>query len=109
MFVIMLIWDFFSWIEDLIRRLENDSILGIERFGSNDMKLNEDKCHFLLSGHKHEVMFAKIGHWKIWESCARKLLRIIIDRNLKFDEYILTQCKKVVRKLKVWVWRVEEH
>ena len=23
------------------------------------MKLNQDKCRFLLSGHKHEVMFAK--------------------------------------------------
>ena len=81
-----------SSLEDLIRRLEHDSILAIEWFESNYMKLNEDKCHFLLSGHKHEVMFAKIGHSKIWE--------IIIDRNLKFDEYILTQCKKAGRKIK---------
>ena len=64
------------------------------------MKLNQDKCHFLLSGHKHEVMFAKIGHSKIWENCTQKLLGIIIDRNLKFDEYILTQCKKAGRKIK---------
>ena len=33
-------------------------------------------------------MFAKIGHSKIWESCAQKL------------EYILTQCKKAGRKTK---------
>ena len=45
-------------------------------------------------------MFAKIRHSKIWESCAQKLLGIIIDRNLKFDEYILTQCKKTGRKIK---------
>ena len=64
------------------------------------MKLNQDKCHFLLSGHKHEVMSAKIGHSKIWENCTQKLLGIIIDRNLKLDEYILTQCKKVGRKIK---------
>ena len=25
------------------------------------MKINGDKCHFLLSGYKHEMMFAKIG------------------------------------------------
>ena len=62
------------------------------------MKLNQDKCQFLLSGHKHEVMFAKKGHSKICENCRQKLLRIIIDRNLKFDEYILTQCKKAGRK-----------
>ena len=75
------------------------------------MKLNQDKCHFLLSGHKHEVMFAKIGHSKNWENCTQKLLGIIIDRNLKFDEYILTQCKKAGRKIKALAraWNVEEH
>ena len=89
-----------SNLDDLIRRLEHDSVLAIEWFESNYMKLNQDKCHFLLSGHKHEVMFAKIGHSKIWENCTQKLLGIIIDRNLKFDEYILTQCKKAGRKIK---------
>ena len=64
------------------------------------MKLNQDKCHFLLSGQKHEVMFAKIKHSKIWENYTQKLLGIIIDRNLKFDKYILTQCKKAGRKIK---------
>ena len=79
--------------------MENDSILPIEWFESNYMKLNQDTCHFLLSGHKHEVMFAKIRHSKIWENCTQKLLRIIIDRNLKFDEYVLTQCKRAGRKI----------
>ena len=49
------------------------------------MLINEFKMS-LLSGHKHEVIFAKIRHSKIWESCAQKLLEIIIDRNWKFDE-----------------------
>ena len=62
------------------------------------MKLNQDKCQFLLSGHKYEVMFAKIGHSTVWEKCAQKLLGIMINRNLKFDEYIPTQCKKTWRK-----------
>ena len=57
-----------SNLDNLIRRLEHDSVLAIEWFESNYMKLNQDKCHFLLSGHKHEVMFAKIGHSKIWEN-----------------------------------------
>ena len=64
------------------------------------MKLNQDKCHFLLSNHKHEVMFAKVEHSKIYESYAQNLLGEIIDRSLKFDEYILTQCKRARRKLK---------
>ena len=82
-----------SDLGDLIRRLEHNSALAIELFESSSMK-------FLLSGHKHEVMFAKVGHSKLWESCALKVLGIIIDWKLKFDEYILTQCKKAGRKLK---------
>ena len=89
--------------EDLIRRLEHNSVLDIEWFGNNYMKLNQDECYFLLSGHKHEVLLAKIGHSKIWESCAQKLLGVIIDQNLKFDVYILTECKKAGRKIIVLV------
>ena len=66
--------------------MEHDSILAIEWLESNYMKLNRDKCHFLLSGHRHDVMFAKIGHSQIWENCMQKFLGIIIDRNLIFDE-----------------------
>ena len=54
----------------------------------------------LHAGHKHEVMFAKIGHLKIRENCTQKFLGIIIDRNLKLDQYILIQCKKAGRKIK---------
>ena len=49
-----------SDLESLIQRLEHDSMLAIEWFESNYMKLNNDKCHLLLSGHKHEVMCANI-------------------------------------------------
>ena len=75
-------------------------MLAIEWFESNYMKLNQDKCHFLLSGHKFEATFSKIGYSKIWENCTQGLVGIIIDRNLKFDEYILKQCKKSGRKIK---------
>ena len=91
--------------------MEHDSILAIEWFESNYMKLNQDKYHFLLSGHKHEVS-EKIGHSKIWESYAQNLLWMITDRNLKFDEYILTQCKKLKHQQEftlILVWNVEEH
>ena len=54
----------------------------------------------LHAGHKHEIMFAKIGHLKIRENCTQKFLGIIIDRNLKLDQYILIQCKKAGRKIK---------
>ena len=87
-------------LENLVRRLEHDSMLAIERFENNYMRLNQDKCHFLLSGHKHEMIWATIGQTKIYESRKQKLLGIITDRNLRFDKYILNQCKKAGRKLR---------
>ena len=58
------------------------------------MKLNQDKCHLLVSGHKHETVWGKIGETKIWESNKQKLLGVAIDRNLNFDEYVFDLCKK---------------
>ena len=50
-------------------------MLASERFGSIYMKLNQDKCHFLLSGHKHGMIWANIGQTKIWESRKTKAIR----------------------------------
>ena len=74
-------------------------MLAIEWFESNYMKLNGDKCHLLLSGYKHEVMWTNIGQSQIWKSKKQKRLVVIIDRDMKFDEYILIQCKNAGRKL----------
>ena len=43
--------------------------------------------------------FVNVGETKIWKSKQQKLLGILIDRDLKFDEYILSQCKKAGKKL----------
>ena len=66
----------------------------IEWFESNYMKLNEDKCHILLSEYKYEMMFAKSGRSRNWESETQKLLGVTIDKDLKFSEYLVKQCKK---------------
>ena len=63
------------------------------------MKLNEGKCHFIISGYKHEIMFANIGESTIWEKGQQKLLGVTIDKNLKFKERILNQCEKAGEKL----------
>ena len=83
----------------LINRLEHDTSLAVEWFENNFMKLNQDKCHLLVSGHKHETVGAKIGETKIWESNKQKLLRVVIDRNLNFNKYVFDLCKKAGRKL----------
>ena len=73
----------------------------LEWFENNFMKLNQGKCHLLVSGHKHETVWAKIGETKIWKSNKQKLLSVVIDRNLNFDEYVFDLCKKAGRKLSV--------
>ena len=73
-------------VENLVRRLEHDSILSIEWFESNYMKLNQDKSHFLLPGHKHEMIWANIGQSEIGERRTKKLLGKIIDKNFHFAD-----------------------
>ena len=48
------------------------------------MKLNHDKCHLLISGYKHENIWAQIGTAKIWDSSKQKLFGVVTDR-LKFS------------------------
>ena len=88
-----------SNLKDLMQRLEHDTKLAIEWFESNYMKLNEDKCHLLVAGHRYETLWADIGNTRIWESKSEKLLGVVIDRNLNFDDYVFTLCKKAGRKL----------
>ena len=63
------------------------------------MKLNEDKCHLLISGNKFQHHFLSIKQCKIRESQSEKLLGIDIDRNLDFINYVNTVCIKANSKL----------
>ena len=51
----------YSSLEDLVNSLEHGASLAIEWFDSNYMKLNQDKCHLIISGHKCKVIWAQIG------------------------------------------------
>ena len=44
----------------LIKRMQHDSLLAIEWFQNNNMKLNQETCHLLLSGYKHGHIWAQI-------------------------------------------------
>ena len=63
------------------------------------MKLNTDKCHLLLAGHKHEHVWAKIGNDKIWESKQQRLLGVTLDNKLRFNDHISDLCKIAQQKL----------
>ena len=63
------------------------------------MNLNQDKYHLIISGHKYEEIWAKIGQTKIWKSKNKKLLGVITDCQLNFAEYLILVCKKAGKKL----------
>ena len=63
------------------------------------MKLNEDKCHFLVSGNRNEHLWIKVGGELIWESSDEKLLGVTIDKNLNFNLHLQNVCKKVGAKV----------
>ena len=88
-------------LSSLINRLEHESLLAIEWFENNHMKLNQENCHLLVSGHKHKNIWTKIGQTKICESGKQKLLGAEIDSSLNFDLYVLSLCEKAGKKLSV--------
>ena len=88
-------------LSTLINRLEHDSTLAVEWYENNFMKLNQGKWRFLVSGHQHETVWAKIGEEKFWETNKPKLLGVVTDRNLNFNKYDFDLCKKAGRKLSV--------
>ena len=77
-------------LKTLINRLEHDHHLAIEWFEINYMKLNQDKCHLLVSGYKHENVWARVAEVKIWESSKQILLGVVTDRDLSFNECFLS-------------------
>ena len=55
-------------LQFIITKLENHSNIDIKWFENNYMKMNSDKCHLFISGHKFEHLWAKISNDKIWET-----------------------------------------
>ena len=88
-------------LNSLIKRLGHDDFLAIKWFENNNMKLNQDKCHLLVSGYKNENVWANVGNEKIWESNKQNLLGLDMDRNLNFNKHVSSLCRKAGNKLSV--------
>ena len=76
----------------VLAKLEKNSINAIKLFHNNYMKMNSDKCHLFISGNRFEHLWAKIGNHRIWGNRTVKLLGIILDNELKFDEHLNNVC-----------------
>ena len=68
-------------------------------FQDNYLKMNEDKCHLLITNQNDSCISVNIGNETISNRNSEKLLGITIDNNLNFTEHISTICKKVSLKL----------
>ncbi len=86
-------------LENLLFNLENDTLSVIIWFENNFMKLNEDKCHFIVAANTNEHLWVKVGNELIWESSEEKLLGVTIDKNLNFNAHLSILCKKVSQKV----------
>ena len=71
-----------------MEELEKHADLAKSWFQCYFMKLNTDKCHLLVPGHKFEEMFLKLDKDLVWKNKAVKLLVITIDSYLKFDQHM---------------------
>ena len=83
----------------VLTQLEECSEFVIVWFQNNYMKLNTDKCHLLVAGHKSEHTWVRVGPDKIWEDHSVKLLGVSIDNELKFDKHVLNIINKANSKL----------
>ena len=80
--------------------LEQDFQLAAEWFYKNGMVLNPDKCHYMCLGSNVDGTeeFNSLSY-KLNNSKEEKMLGIVIDRNLKFENHIDSICRKASQKL----------
>ena len=77
-------------LDIITKRIENDCSLALEWFTDNFMKLNPEKCHFLVLRQRNDVpVTVWIGDIDVVNSSEEKLLGIQIDSKLSFDKHVI--------------------
>ena len=71
-----------------MEKLEGATEKALIWFKNNGMKMNSDKCHLLISGHKHEVFIANVGGKQVIESNKVRLFGIDLDSKLSFTDHL---------------------
>ena len=85
-------------LEDVIHKLEENSVVLMEWYESNYLKPNPDKWHLLLSemGYEYAV---NIGNNFILNSTEEKILGIYFDNKLNFKCHLSKLCGKANQKI----------
>ena len=81
----------------VIERLEIAAITLFDWFKDNYLKANAEKCHLLLSTNETQQM--QINETIIDSSNKQKLLGVLIDNKLSFDQHVSNLCIKANQKL----------
>ena len=87
----------------LLNTLESETINVLDWFQINEMKPNQGKCHLLIADINHRYYssnsYIYLDNAFVEDEKSVKLLGVIIDQNLDFEEYITSLLKKGNQKL----------
>ena len=86
-------------ITSFVEVIETDAAILIKWFRNNYLKMNEDKCHLLITNQEDGCISASIRKENMVNSKSEKMLGITIDSKLNFNEHISMLCKQVNLKL----------
>ena len=91
-------YKFSGSINDVISKLENDSITLIKWYDCNYLMPNPEDWH-LLNLARNDLSFT-VGNNCVWNASCEKILGVYFDK-LNFDIHVTKLCKNVGRKLHV--------
>ena len=91
-------FEFSGTIDEVVKKLENDSCILIKWYDSNYLKPNPEKWHLVLSD-TNQNMVINIANDKIANSSYEKILGIHFDNKLNFNTHVTKLCKRAGQKL----------
>ena len=91
-------YDFGNNTDEVLNKLEEQSILLIEWYKYNYLKPNPDKWHLILS-ERGSNSYLNINGKYIFNRENEKILGVYFDNKLNFDYHINKLCKKASQKL----------
>ena len=91
-------YEFSDSINDVISKLENDSITLIKWYDCHYLMPNSEKWHLLLSVTRDDF-FITVGNNCVLNASCEKSLGVYFDNKLSFDIHVAKLCKKAAQKL----------
>ena len=85
-------------MEDVICKLENDSLILIDWYHNNYLKPNPEKWHLLLSENDNNLNI-NVDNQCIHNGSCQKILGVHFDNNLNFNIHVSKLCKQAGQKL----------